>query len=171
MDERWYAISEALGQLFQQPIAIEPLQANQFQGLLRMAKHHSEKAPDRLGLIVIDGFEHLIFSDINLDHDAASRAAVFALRALAQDPQVPILLLVNLDRRIEERQDRTPVLGDLPRFGDLENLADSILLIWRDRLYPPESGKEILVVGIPKSLHGFVGTCCLDPALGLFGQE
>lgn len=171
LDERWSPINQAFERLYRKPIAIESLKDNQFQDFLRIAKHHSEKALKPLGLIVIDGFEHFLFSDKNLDQEAARRASIYALRALAKDLQVPILLLASLDRRIEERQDRTPVLGDLPRFGDLENLADSILLIWRDRLYPPESGKEILVVGIPKSLHGFVGTCSLDPALGLFGQE
>jgi replicative DNA helicase len=171
LDERWEAISKATGQLYQQPIAIESLQPHQFQDLLHIAKTYRESLSDSLGLIVIDGFEQLIFSDQSFDQDTARRAAVYALRALAQDLQVPILLIVSLDRRMEDQQEITPALGDLPRFGDLEILADSILLIWRDRLYPPKSGKDILAVGIPKSLHGFVGIFGLDSSLGLFGQK
>lgn len=93
-----------------------------------------------LGLIVIDYFGLINVGDGN--RTAALGEASRSLKKLAKKIKTPIILLCQLNRKVEERQDKHPVMADLRETGDLEQDADQIIFIYRDEVYNPDSNRK-----------------------------
>ncbi len=122
-----------------------------------------------LGLIVID-YVQIMSALGGRNSNRASELAEISrsLKALALEIGVPILLLSQLNRDVENRQDKRPNIADLRESGALEQDADIILLLYRDDYYDPESkDKGLAEVNIAKNRSGstgvvkltFVGKC------------
>lgn len=93
-----------------------------------------------LGLIVIDYFGLMQVDGSN--RTQALGQASRSLKQLAKRIKTPILLLAQLNRKVEERADKHPVMSDLRETGDLEQDADQIIFIYRDEVYNPTSTKK-----------------------------
>lgn len=82
-----------------------------------------------------------------------------ALKVLAKEMDIPILLLVQLSRKVEEREDHHPQLADLRDSGSIEQDADVVMMIYREEVYRPEANNhgraEIL---LRKVRQGEIGT-------------
>jgi replicative DNA helicase len=124
---------------------------------VRRLKDHEGK----LGAIVIDYVQ--IMSSIR-DNRNSNRATEIAdisrsLKALALELSVPVILLSQLNREVESRQDKRPNIADLRESGALEQDADIIMLLYRDDYYDPESkDKGLAEVHIAKNRSGSTGT-------------
>lgn len=124
----------------------------------RICRKHSRQSG--LGLVVVDYIQLLRpVRDANNRHLEVSESAQ-GLRALAKELNVPVLTVAQLSRSVEARNDKRPQMSDLKESGDLEQVADTILLLYRDEYYHPESSKrgiaEVLVV---KNKNGPTGVC------------
>jgi replicative DNA helicase len=81
-----------------------------------------------------------------------------SLKSLALELNVPILLLSQLNREVESRQDKRPNIADLRESGALEQDADIILLLYRDSYYDKESKKgNLSEINIAKNRSGSTG--------------
>ena len=113
-----------------------------------------------LGMIVIDYVQ--IMSGLR-DSRNSNRASEIAdisrsLKSLALEMNVPIVLLSQLNREVESRQDKRPNIADLRESGALEQDADIILLLYRDSYYDKESKKgNVSEVHIAKNRSGSTG--------------
>lgn len=67
-----------------------------------------------------------------------------ALRELAGELDCCVVLLAQLSRAVEQRQDKRPQLSDLRESGDIENDSDAVLLLWRDDVHNPDSERPHL---------------------------
>lgn len=97
-----------------------------------------------------------------------------ALKVLAKEMDIPILLLVQLSRKVEEREDHHPQLADLRDSGSIEQDADVVMMIYREEVYHPEANNrgraEIL---LRKVRQGETGTvpCTFSGELQRFEED
>lgn len=94
------------------------------------------------------------------------RRISWALKQTAKELNVPFLVLSQLSRACEQRQDKRPRLSDLRDSGAIEQDADVVIFLYRDHVYNPESPKEELEVIVAKHRNGPLGICMLH-----FDQE
>ncbi|HMV17876.1 MAG TPA: replicative DNA helicase [Zoogloea sp.] len=157
-DEEWQRLTFALGKLHEAPIYID-----ETPGLnptdLRARCRRLHRQCGRLGLIVID-YLQLMTSLKESDNRAAELSEISrSVKSLAKELHVPIIALSQLNRSLEQRPNKRPVMSDLRESGAIEQDADIIMFIYRDEIYNPDSqdkGTAELIVA--KHRNGSTGT-------------
>ena len=119
----------------------------------QVARKHKD-----LSLIVID-YLQLMTSDRKTDNRTQELSEISRqIKALAKELHVPIVALSQLNRAAEQRADKRPMLSDLRESGSIEQDADTVLLIYRDDYYNPDSQyKGVADINIAKYRMGQVG--------------
>ena len=118
---------------------------------------------DKLGLVVID-YLQLMTSAGGKSGGGESRQQVVSdmsrmLKIMAKELNVPVVCLSQLSRANESRTDKRPMLSDLRESGAIEQDADSVMFIYRDDYYNPNTEeKNIAEIIIAKNRHGETGT-------------
>ena len=159
LDERdWANIGSTLGIFKNKP----NLYIDDSSGLtpteLRSRARRVYRENGGLSLIMVDYLQLMrapAFSDNRtLEIAEISRS----LKALAKELEVPVIALSQLNRTLENRQDKRPVNSDLRESGSIEQDADLIMFIYRDEVYHPESEeKGIAEIIIGKQRNGPIG--------------
>lgn len=81
-------------------------------------------------------------------------------KAMAKRLKIPVIYLCQLNRQVEQRTDKRPLLSDLRQSGEIEQDADGVIFLYRDEYYNPENTKEkgIAEARIAKHRNGRIGT-------------
>ena len=162
-DDDWGRLTHALGRLNDAPIFIDESAA--LSSLeLRARARRLHRQHGQLGLIVVD---YLQLMSSNAGKASENRATEISeisrsLKGLAKELEVPVMALSQLNRSLEQRPNKRPVMSDLRESGAIEQDADLILFIYRDEVYnsdSPDKGKAEIIIG--KQRNGPIGTVAL----------
>jgi len=127
---------------------------------IRAAVRKSMKdEPDKKHLVVIDYLQLISIVGKFDRHDLAIGYITRELKKLAREFNIPVVLLSQLSRGVEQRQDKRPMLSDLRDSGNIEQDADIVMFLYRDDYYDKQSENEnITEIIIAKQRNGEVGT-------------
>ena len=159
-DDDWPRITGAAGQLSEARIFIDETPALTPTELRARARRvHREHG---LGLVVVD-YLQLMQVPGNNENRATEIAEISrGLKALAKELRVPVIALSQLNRGVEQRVDKKPVMSDLRESGAIEQDADMILLIYREEVYDKNTTKKgIAEIDLAKHRNGETGTFLL----------
>lgn len=158
-DEDWEKLTTALGRLNEAPIFIdEGAGLSSFDVRARARRLHRQMG--KLGLIVVDYLQLMAAPAGKQGENRATEISEISrsLKALAKELDVPVVALSQLNRGLEQRPDKRPVMSDLRESGAIEQDADVILFIYRDEVYNPDSpdkGTAEIIIG--KQRNGPIG--------------
>ena len=157
-DEDWSRISSAIRLLKETKIFIDDTPALSPDAL--RAKARRLKREHGLGMIMID-YLQLMAVPGNSENRATEISEISrSLKALAKELNVPVIALSQLNRSLEQRADKRPVMADLRESGAIEQDADVIVFIYRDDYYNKENSpdKGLAEVIIGKQRNGPTGS-------------
>ena len=160
-DEDWSRVTSAIRMLKEAKIFIDDTPGLSPDAL--RAKARRLKREHDLGLIVID-YLQLMAVPGNQENRATEISEISrSLKHLAKELNVPVIALSQLNRSLETRADKRPVMADLRESGAIEQDADVIVFIYRDDYYnkenSPDKGLAEIIIG--KQRNGPTGSCKL----------
>jgi replicative DNA helicase len=157
-DDEWPRLTSAINILAETKLFIDDTPALTPTELSararRLAREHGQ-----LGLIVVD-YLQLMQSPSSGDNRVQQISDISrGLKALAKELHVPVIALSQLNRNLEQRPNKRPVMSDLRESGAIEQDADLIVFVYRDEVYNEDSpDKGIAEVIIGKQRNGPLGT-------------
>ncbi|MDZ5459222.1 replicative DNA helicase [Azohydromonas lata] len=158
-DDEWSRLTETVDRLSKASVFIDETPALNPAELRARARRQARQC-GRLGLIVIDYLQLMSGSGANEENRATVIGEISrGLKALAKELHCPVIALSQLNRSVETRPDKRPMMSDLRESGAIEQDADVIMFIYRDEYYNKESKEPgVAEVIIGKQRNGPVGT-------------
>lgn len=163
-DDDWAALSDARHLLDLVPLAIDDEASLTVDGLAARATRMHTKVQGGLGLIVVDYLQLLAGGGKKTDNRTEEVGYISrSLKKLAKKLHCPIIALSQLNRSVEQRTDKRPVMADLRESGAIEQDADIIAFLFRDDYYTKDlagaPGVSEFIIG--KQRQGPTGTAYL----------
>jgi replicative DNA helicase len=156
-DEDWPRISSTVSMLTEAPMFIDDTPglspAEMRARARRLAKEHGQ-----LGMIVVDYLQLMQVAGFSENRTAEISEISRSLKGLAKELKVPVVALSQLNRGLEQRADKRPVMSDLRESGAIEQDADVIVFIYRDEVYnesSPDKGTAEIIIA--KQRNGPIG--------------
>ena len=149
-DEEWRRISLAIGKLSEAPIFIDDTPA--ITPLEIRAKCRRLKSQENIGLVIIDYLQLMSGGGRHMESREREISTISrSLKALAKELDIPVIALSQLNRGVETRTDKRPMLSDLRESGAIEQDADLVMFIYRPETYGLE---QVMVRGEVTSSQG-----------------
>jgi replicative DNA helicase len=155
-DEDWSRINTAVQLMSDAPIFIDDSPALSPTEIRARARRL--KREHGLGLIVLDYLQLMQVHGSTENRATEISEISRSMKALAKELELPIIALSQLNRSVEQRTDKRPVMSDLRESGALEQDADVIVFIYRDEVYNQDSPRKGMAdIAIAKQRNGPVG--------------
>jgi len=155
-DEDWSRVDSAVSMMSTAPIFIDDAPAltpTEVRARARRLKREHD-----LGLIVVDYLQLMQVSGSTENRATEISEISRSLKALARELEVPVVALSQLNRSVEQRPDKRPVMSDLRESGAIEQDADVIIFIYREEVYDPETPRKgVADIIIGKQRNGPIG--------------
>ncbi len=157
-NDEWGRLTEAVERLSKSSIFIDETPALTGPELRARARRQARQC-GQLGLIVIDYLQLMAGSGTGENRATEISEISRGLKALAKELNCPVIALSQLNRSVESRPDKRPMMSDLRESGAIEQDADIIMFIYRDEYYNKESKEPgVAEIIIAKQRNGPVGT-------------
>ncbi len=160
-DDEWPRLTEAIEKLRNVSLHIDETPGLTPSELRANARRLARQC-GKLGLIVVDYLQLMSGSSTSGGDNRATELGEISrgLKMLAKELQCPVIALSQLNRSVEQRTDKRPMMSDLRESGAIEQDADIIMFIYRDEYYNRETCKEpgVAEIIIGKQRNGPTGT-------------
>ena len=157
-DEDWPRLTHAIQKMNDAQMFIDETPALTSRDLRGRARRLARQC-GQLGLIIVD-YLQLMAPNSSGENRATEISEISRdLKALAKELSCPVIALSQLNRSVEQRPNKRPVMSDIRESGAIEQDADVILFIYRDEVYNPDSpekGSAEIIIG--KQRNGPIGT-------------
>ncbi|MDH3800296.1 MAG: DnaB-like helicase C-terminal domain-containing protein, partial [Desulfobacterales bacterium] len=140
MDD-WRRLTDAAGVLSESPIYIDDSPV--LTAMEIRAKARRLKMDKNIGLVIIDYLQLMKAHRSSERRDLEISEMSRSLKALAKELEIPVLALSQLNRMLEQRNDKRPKLSDLRESGALEQDADVVAFIYRDDVYNQDENNPL----------------------------
>ncbi len=162
-EDDWSRLVDAVGKLNEAQIYIDDTAGlNALEVRSRARRLHRQCAElGGLAVIVVDYLQLMSASRGGREENRATEIAEISrsLKGLAKELKVPVVALSQLNRSVESRTDKRPMMSDLRESGAIEQDADVILFIYRDEVYNPDTPKRGMAeIIVAKKRNGPTGT-------------
>ena len=159
-DEDWPHLTHAIQKMQDAQVYIDETPALSSMELRARARRLARQC-GQLGLIVIDYIQLMAGNSGGGGENRATEISEISrsLKGLAKELQCPVIALSQLNRSLEQRPNKRPIMSDLRESGAIEQDADVILFIYRDEVYNPDTpdkGSAEIIIG--KQRNGPIGT-------------
>src|SRR4029434_2785104 len=141
LDEDWPRLTTAIQKMHEAPLYIDETPAMTAIDLRARARRLSRTC-GKLGLIIVDYLQLMSASAVGENRATEISEISRGLKALAKELGVPVVALSQLNRSLENREDKRPKLSDLRESVAIEQDADLICFIYRDEVYSKDQCKE-----------------------------
>ena len=160
-DDEWERLPEAASKLSEAPMFIDESPGLNPAELRARARRLARQYGGTLGLIVIDYLQLMSGSSHSNEENRATVLGEISrgMKGLAKELQCPVIALSQLNRSVETRPDKRPMMSDLRESGAIEQDADVIMFIYRDDYYNKDSKEPgVAEIVLAKQRNGPVGT-------------
>lgn len=156
-DDDWPRLTSAVSLLKDKPLFIDDspsMSPNEVRSRARrIAREHGQ-----LGLIMVDYLQLMQVKEKSENRVGEISEISRSLKALAKELNVPVMALSQLNRSLEQRPNKRPIMSDLRESGSIEQDADVIAFIYRDEVYNDDSpDKGVAEIIISKQRNGPIG--------------
>jgi len=156
-DDDWKRLSSAVSMMDSMKMFVDDTPALTPGDLQARCRRLAREQKD-LGLIVVDYLQLMQVAGTKENRATEISEISRSLKALAKELQVPVIALSQLNRSLEQRQDKRPVMSDLRESGAIEQDADVIMFIYREEVYDPDTDQAgIAEILISKQRNGPIG--------------
>ena len=162
-DDEWPRVTDAIARLSNTQILIDETGSLSSMELRGRARRIARNFGGTLGLVVIDYLQ--LMSGSGSENRATEISEISrSLKSLAKELQCPVVALSQLNRGLEQRPNKRPIMSDLRESGAIEQDADLIMFIYRDEVYHPDTttDKGMAEIIIGKQRNGPIGTVRLS---------
>ena len=159
-DQDWHRLTSAVGILSQTSIHIDDTPALSPSDLRSRARRLARTCD--LGVIVVDYLQLMQVPGTKENRTNEISEISRSLKSIAKELSVPVVALSQLNRSLEQRPNKRPVMSDLRESGAIEQDADLIVFIYRDEVYDkesPQKGMAEIIIG--KQRNGPIGNLFL----------
>jgi replicative DNA helicase len=136
-DEDYDRMAAAIGKLHQIPFLIDDTGGLSIQDIAARARTQAKTGG--LSMIIVDYLQIMGYVGREMSRNERLGEISRHAKALAKELDVPFILLSQLNRDVEKRQDKRPLMSDLRESGAIEQDADVIVMMYRDEYYNPDS--------------------------------
>ena len=159
-DEDWVRITSATSQLSEAKLFIDETPALNPTELRARARR--VKREHGLDLVLVDYLQLMTVPGTKENRATEIGEISRGLKVLAKELSVPVIALSQLNRAVEQRENKKPVMSDLRESGSIEQDADMILLIYREEVYDRNTTRKgIAEIDLVKHRNGEIGTFVL----------
>ena len=155
-EEDWTRINSSVSMMSSAPIFVDDapgLTPTEVRARSRRLKREHD-----LGLVIVDYLQLMQVSGSTENRATEISEISRSLKGLARELNVPVVALSQLNRSVEQRNDKRPVMSDLRESGAIEQDADVIIFIYREEVYDPETIKKgVADIIIGKQRNGPTG--------------
>jgi replicative DNA helicase len=154
------ALVMAAGRLGDTPVYIDDTPAISVLEVRAKTRRLVRDKSKKIGLVVVDYLQLMRGMGGANNREQEISEISRSLKALAKELSVPIIAISQLNRRVEDRGDKRPMMSDLRESGAIEQDADVIMFIYRDEVYNPDSeeNKNVAEIIVGKHRNGPVDT-------------